>query len=702
MSVDASKVLTSDSWPVGTRLQLLNVPWDENYRDVVAWESEAARDAWFASQESASWVSDRFNYLWPNLPVAVPVPYSSAYKYNYVAVRNPVQPVDDEGPQRTYYYFVTDVSYLSPQASNLTVQLDVMTTYCGSMEFGRAFVERGHIAMANSNCTVANRYDYLTIPEGIDVGSEYLPVSREYYDFMGDSDEGAWIVVASTANLVSDPGITAKPNLVTAEGGWFDKFVNGASLYAFPASSLTQFMDELSSKSWVAQCVIDIYVIPGAFVSGASGTVKLFGSGMTMYTTLNTPDMSAGGTEVASFTLSDDDLLYGGAPDKLACYPYSVVEVSTLNGNPLFLKPEYMTPTTAFNCFGTASEPTPKFCVYPVAYQANTFDGGDVVQDVTSMQGVETRVTIPGGSSLDNAVWFENFPHITIVNNNYQLYLASNANRLAYQYQSAGWKLDRANMSAGTAYDNALAQAATSLENANRTASAQLENASRTAGQGIAGSLVGGLESIAASPTALGVGSGVANTLMGFASTLNANENTRNLVSAMQSNQLASIGTSRDIAGNNYDLARRVAQGDYQNRISGIDATVQDAALKAPSVVGQIGGEVMLWANSMIGMCVTVKTVAGASRRAVIDYFERYGYAIHRWLPMGTLRHLLCMSKFAYWKVLESTVTAADANESERHTMRGVLEKGVTLWDAPESIGTTDLSDNQPRDGYSY
>ena len=702
MSVDASKVLTSDSWPVGTRLRLLNVPWDENYRDVVAWESEQARDAWFASQDSASWTSDRFNYLWPNKPVAVPVPYSSAYKYNYVAVTNPEQPVDDEGPQRTYYYFITDVSYLSPQASNLTVQLDVMTTYCGSIEFGRAFVERGHIAMANSNCTAANRYEYLTIPEGLDVGSEYLPVSREYYDFMGDSEEGAWIVVASTANLVSDPGITSKPNLTTAEGGWFDKFVNGCSLYAFPASRLTQFMDELSSKSWVAQCVIDIYVIPGAFVSGASGPVQLFGSGMTMYTTLSTPDMSAGGAKVASFTLSDDDLLYGGAPDKLACYPYSVVEVSTLNGNPLFLKPEYMTPTTSFNCFGTASEPTPKFCVYPVAYQANAFDSGDVQQQVTSMQGVDTRVTIPGGSALDNAVWFENFPHITIVNNNYQLYLASNANRLSYQYLSAGWQLDRANMSAGTSYDNALLQAATSMENANRMASAQYENISRSGLQGLVGSLENGLGTIAANPTYAGAALGAAGAMMGMASTIVSQQNSRNIVDASQMSQLASIGTGRDVAGNNYDLARRVAQGDYQNRVAGVDATVQDAALKAPSVVGQVGGEVMLWANSMIGMCVTVKTVGGASRRAVIDYFNRYGYAIHRWLPMGSLHRLLCMSKFAYWKVLESTVTAADANESERHTMRGVLEKGVTLWDAPESIGTTDLSDNQPRDGYSY
>ena len=73
-----------------------------------------------------------------------------------------------------------------------------------------------------------------------------------------------------------------------------------------------------------------------------------------------------------------------------------------------------------------------------------------------------------------------------------------------------------------------------------------------------------------------------------------------------------------------------------------------------------------------------------------------------RFLPLGTVPHMLCMSKFAYWKCKETNLTCANANESERETMRGIVEKGVTLWDAPESIGNTDLSANQPKSGYAY
>ena len=693
MGQDASRYLRSDAWPVGTELRLLNVPWDESYRDVVAWESAASRDAWFAAQQGEAYLSNRFNYLWPNRPIAVPVPYSSAYRYNYVAVTNPAQPVDDEGPVRTYYYFITAVDYLSPQASNLTVQLDVMTTYGPTVELGRAFVERGHIAMANENCVDTNRYEYLTVPEGIDVGAEYLPVSRKYFDFMGeDASEGAWVVVASTASLTTDPGTVSKPNLDTADGGWFDKFVNGCSLYAFPANRLTQFMSQLSGKSWVAQCVIDLYLVPGAFIKSATQPVKLFGTGIEMYSDVRTPDMSTGGDTVATLAYTDEDMTpaqYGDAPDKLYCYPYSVIEITSLNGNPVFLKPEFLGRTTQFRVFGTASEPTPRFCVYPDSYQVNVFSDSSVYE-VSAINGGKTSIFVPGGSGLDNALWFENFPHITIVNNNYQLYLASNANRIAYQYQSAGWQLDRSTMSYETAYENALTGLRGEREAYDRSPQGFLAN---TASDMWQAPIVG-----TSSPSLAGLLGEVTQnaTVNGW----NASNMVQNVTGLGSFN--ARQEASRDVAENNRDLARSVTRGDYHNRIAGIDATVQDAALKAPSVVGQATGEVALWANSMIGMLVTFKTIGGAPRRAVIDYFRRYGYAIHRWLPMGSVRHLLCMTKFAYWKIQESTVTAAAANESERQTIRGVFEKGVTLWDAPESIGTTDLADNQPRPGYSY
>ena len=68
-------------------------------------------------------------YLRPGESIRIPVPYSTAYQFNYVIVRNPQQPVDLEGAKRAYYYFITATRYVSPQVTEITLQLDVMTTY---------------------------------------------------------------------------------------------------------------------------------------------------------------------------------------------------------------------------------------------------------------------------------------------------------------------------------------------------------------------------------------------------------------------------------------------------------------------------------------------------------------------------------------------------------------------------------------------
>jgi len=168
------------------------------------------------------------------------------------------------------------------------------------------------------------------------------------------------------------------------------------------------------------------------------------------------------------------------------------------------------------------------------------------------------------------------------------------------------------------------------------------------------------------------------------------------------SNTQRSIATEQGNLGRDYNTALRSNQGDYQNAIAGINATVQDAALTPPSTVGQSGGQGFNWKNGLVCITVTYKTLAGASLNAVADYFRRYGYSVRRFLSLGSVRHMLCMSKFAYWKAIGASLTCANANESERETMRGILEKGVTLWDAPESIGNTAATDNAARDGYSY
>lgn len=697
---DASQVLTPSIWPTGTHVRLLDVPWDSAYRDVVAWSSAEERDKWFASR-AGSWFSSNFQNLRPGEPISVPVPYSSVYKYNYIVVTNPQQPVDDEGPARSYFYFITGVQYLSPQATRLTLQLDVMTTYAGTITYGNAYVDRGHIAMANSNARAKDGWalnKYFSLPEGLDIGSEYVPCAREVIT-INSTEHPPKIIFISTANLAADPGTTSNPSLNVADGQFVDGLPSGCNVYWVALDKFRDVMKAMQDKSWAAQCIVAIYAFPGALLTDGP-SVKLFGYGPEMHFIGTTENYDIGDKPYWETKNMFSQLAEGLRPalaedvNKLYCYPYSVIELSTLTGNPVFLKPNLVKGDhLVIQWMGCCLAPFAKAGFFAENYGDPEGRMGGYSYTYTDFEGKTKTGSIAGGDFLDTCVWLTDFPQFSFVNNAYLTYLASTTHTRDYQYSSAGWQLDRANMTANTGYRNAQRDISSQRE--------QWSNSPAGFGSNVAQRMwsspiidVGGFTTPSLSDLA---GMATQNaSLAGW----NAQNTVANATGAGSLN--ARLSGQSDIADNNLELARNAAKGDYQNAIAGINATVQDAALTPPSTVGQSGGQGFNWKNGLVCITVTYKTLSGASLSAVADYFRRYGYSVRRFLSLGSVRHMLCMSKFAYWRAMSASITCADANESERETMRGIIEKGVTLWDAPESIGNTAATDNTARDGYSY
>lgn len=714
-------MLTSTTWPVGTRVRLLSVPWDSSYRDVVAWESADKRDEWFESK-SGAWFASNFQNLRPGEPVDVPVPYSSVYKYNYIAVTNPQQPVTDEGPERTYFYFVTSAQYLSPQATRLTIQLDVMTTYAGAIEYGRAFVERGHIAMANDNArgelTGAKLNKYLSLPEGLDIGSEYVPCAREFIPVVGpELKYGPKIIIISTADLAADPGTESSPSLNVADGQFADGLPSGSNVYWCSLANFKSVMAAMKNKSWAAQCIVSIYTFPGRLLSDGP-SFKLFGSGPEMHFIGNTDSLTADSEpywETANvFGRLQEGIGADTQVSKLYAYPYSVIELATFTGNPIYLKPQLINGSKlSLYWIGCALAPFAKVGFFPRNYGDPEGKTQEVAYTYMGFEGEVKNGVIPGGDFLDTAVWLTDFPQFSLVNNNYLTYLAGTVHTRNYSYQSAGWAKDRANMVALNDYGNALTGANAAYDVEKQRVGAGVQNLNNNfkgdligAGSSAINSVGGGLVSGMVTGSPIGPVAGSTHAVTGLVQNLAAAEinmtNGTNNLTAMANIADINRAAAGSVADSNLALAKGVNRGDYQNAIAGINATVQDAALTPPSTVGQAGGEGFNWKNGLVGITVTYKTLAGASKATVADYFRRYGYAVQRFLPLGSIRHMLCMSKFAYWKCKESNITCGKANETERETMRGVIEKGVTLWASPADIGKTALTDNQPLDGYSY
>lgn len=703
--------LTPNTWPVGTEVTLMQVPWDANYRDIVIWDDVQQRNVYLDAQalSGTGWRSKRFSYCRPNEPISVPVPYSAAYKYNYVVVQNPMQPVDGEEQPLKLCYFILSTDYVAPGTTQLTLQLDVIQTYQFGVCLGNMFVERGHMGVSNAvfkngvqNLQGEYLRKYLNVPEGLDIGDSYVMANHEWYPLTDAStfDIGK-IIIISSADLAADPGTTDNPNLNVADGQNADGIPSGCNVYSMGLSTFKAVLNAMKEKSWVAQCIQSVSTFPARLLS-AGTDVQLFGnSGITMQF-LGETDTLELPLKTYATTGNIYQQLSNGVPDgyhdlyKAYTYPYSVIELTAYNGNSVFVKPELVYGNTlALTVIGCAVAPFARIGVFPTNY-GQAFEGGQPVNynqyTWHGFDGSDHNGVIPSGDFLDSCLWLADFPQFSIVNSNYITYLASTAHTRAYQYESAGWQNAKSNAASDLAYTQAMNQ--TALNEANRydqgpIGAPQIAN---YAGQAM-GAIESGLNRLTGQPAV----SSNEVTLAGAA----------NYLAQRQTGNLAFNATqdlSRQVAGQNLDYAKYAARGDYANQIAAINATVQDAALQAPSTVGQMGGQGFMWKNGLVGFAVNYKTAGGAAMRTVCDFWARYGYKIQRFYNFGNanMSALKVMNHFSYWKVSETYITCAKANEAEKDAIRGVLEKGVTVWGNPSEIGNIAPVVNAPLYNIEY
>ena len=149
-------------WPKGTQIDLVNVPWNSDYRDVVA--PAFGLDAYIDSLNPVGIRTTGMSYLKPGEPISINLPHNVVQRFNYLRVKNPLQPIPGSDVVKNWYYFILDTKYVAPNNTQLILQLDVWSTYIPNVTLGNCYVERGHIGIANENAFNNYGRDYLTVP----------------------------------------------------------------------------------------------------------------------------------------------------------------------------------------------------------------------------------------------------------------------------------------------------------------------------------------------------------------------------------------------------------------------------------------------------------------------------------------------------------------------------------------------------------
>jgi hypothetical protein len=703
-------------WTPGTVVTLTNVPWNNDYRDIVNFGNNTALDNFINNAVGSSLKVTDINYAKPNMPVRLEIPFNKAQQYNYLRATNPQSPVGDIS--KSYYYFVTDIQYVTPDVTQFNVQLDVWQTFGYQVTFGNCYIERGHIGIANENAFDNYGRDYLTVPEGLDQGGEYFTIyahNETVISIAPANNTGGIgnILVVSSVILEGDTGDYTAPKLQSANGGNMQGLPSGASYYVFDAYNFAAFMSAYADKPWITQGIMSITMIPnpsrynygsglgfqpvnldlGILAYKAASTMQ--DHGRYTQTVLNWRDNNSATGIMAQFPERYRPL------KKFMTYPYMIIELTTFGGPPTILKPEsWRDPDAKVHEKAVLAPPNQKVVIYPNGYNAaGSYTTVHRQADDGSQQYYDDY-----GDYLDTATQIANFPTLTIVNNMAIGYLASNMNGLAQQRNQADWSQQKSLASNQTSYDQATSGISTNADNGvyQRNAAIQTtQQANRMQGyqaiQGGATSVARGLQS--PTPTAL-VGSAIdignqAASYMLNTQNNNAllNINNSSAVGQMQNN----VNNSSFVRDTNKDLADWSAKGDYSMAIGAINAKTQDAQLTQPSTSGQAGGEAFNIVNGGAMYSLRWKIPNSNSIRTIGEYWFRYGYAVQLFSRMPN--SLMVMTNFTYWKLKETYILNAAIPETFKQAIRGIFEKGVTVWTDPNKIGVIDIADNDPLPG---
>ena len=317
------------------RLKMCNVPWCGDYDNVVKFDDDAARDAWFDALEGETVNLETMFNVKPDGASKVPVPVTSAQGYNYLVVDLP-RMTSDARPlayasgerKRRYFYFIQDARQLSPNSTRLILTLDVWTTYINEMRFDYVLLERGHAPVAASSVA-----DYLANPrensayllsDDVNTGGEpYVERARAHKNYSAEAQRAC---IATYADLQGDIGTASAPK-VPAISEPDTSGVLAPRVYSVAVGDIQPFLRALEANApWMKSTVLGVFFAPSDLLT-QSAPFTLWGVPVTILNAVQKIEtfMRPG---VADFGYPAQAAGFA----KLYTYPYAAIRIGDERG----------------------------------------------------------------------------------------------------------------------------------------------------------------------------------------------------------------------------------------------------------------------------------------------------------------------------------------------------------------------------------
>lgn len=227
-----------------SRVYLLGVPLESDYKNTLYFTSEESQQSYFSSKTKFTFTD--FSYQRKDNTIRVPKHVDSLYKCNYVMYQNTYY------NNKWFYAFIKDMKYISDGMTEVTIETDVIQTWMFDYTIKESFVEREHVDDDEIGKHI--------IPEGLETG-EYVCNKHTMAEYSGIED-----TFTSLTNLSIVIGVTSTPEGENVEGGIYNNIYSGLKYYSFPADTtgiakLNEFIDEYPSEG-KADAIICMFLAP--------------------------------------------------------------------------------------------------------------------------------------------------------------------------------------------------------------------------------------------------------------------------------------------------------------------------------------------------------------------------------------------------------------------------------------------------------
>lgn len=663
-----------------------NVPFSNNYKNVIQFNDKTSQENYFKSLPNI--VADNYKYVRNNGTIKVPYYRDEILEYNYLMFKNKAY------GDKYFYAFITNISYINPNTSAISFELDVFQTWFMDVEFKPSYVEREHCRRWNSDGTpVIN-----TIPEGLDYGSEYqvkgiegvnedgvdntsvtiastivrwfvLVVALDSEIIVGEGSNRQWSDFGVYGNIVEEVGIFVAPipvKLVGKDKVRYTQFKSDSYVAFQNIDGIGRILDAFRYGTLLAKKLVNCYItddipIDYTITYDQSGTLQVTSNDLAL-ATLNT----GGNDNISDFPnqielmridqlrsknyyknktntpLSNkyNALKSGITESKLLMYPYSYNVLSDLQGNEFIIKNEYVSGSainiSTFANLGVTQK---------IAYIVNNYLGNG------------NRSLAP---LLDNGIINNSGNRITTIDDYTAAYLQGNMNTIEQSINATKQQ---------SALNNQIAQNTAQTN----TAITDVKNAGALVNAGL-DTFFSPLSSAIAGGTKLGLASGI--------------ESTGNLIKTGINSAVNSTVTHLE---NENMLENTRLRGELANQqaVAGAMAKVQDARNMADNVSLQGGNINFITGYGTKGCYIISKQITQEYIDLLQDYFGKYGYKVHK----VKIPNIHTRENWNYIQTVGANIVG-NIPQMFIDALEQLFNQGITIWHTTD-VGNYNLSNNE-------